>query len=128
MPVRRLAATVTLAVAFGALGACAARSGAPRDARPILEAVRSGDLEAIAACLHNDLEPCALALRPELAAKKAALLRAGALAAIVSGSGPTVLGLVADGADAREVARGVEEDFDRVEVVRSRHRCLERLR
>jgi 4-diphosphocytidyl-2-C-methyl-D-erythritol kinase len=45
---------------------------------------------------HNDLQPAALALRPELAAVIDGLRAAGALVAGVSGSGPTCFGLFAD--------------------------------
>jgi 4-diphosphocytidyl-2-C-methyl-D-erythritol kinase len=48
------------------------------------------------ALAENDLQPAALALRPELAAFIDGLRSAGALAAGVSGSGPTCFGLFAD--------------------------------
>jgi 4-diphosphocytidyl-2-C-methyl-D-erythritol kinase len=48
------------------------------------------------ALAENDLQPAALALRPELAAVIDGLRSAGALAAGVSGSGPTCFGLFAD--------------------------------
>ena len=100
---------------------------APR-AHGRVAALGAGDLETVARSLHNDLEPAAVYLRPELAAKKDALLRAGALAAVVCGSGPTLLGLAADRAQATAVARAVEDEFDRVEVAGGRRTCLERLR
>jgi 4-diphosphocytidyl-2-C-methyl-D-erythritol kinase len=53
--------------------------------------------------LINDLEPAALALRPEIAAGLEALRDAGAARALISGSGPTAFGLFADLASA-EVA------------------------
>ncbi|NLT07324.1 MAG: 4-(cytidine 5'-diphospho)-2-C-methyl-D-erythritol kinase [Solirubrobacterales bacterium] len=62
----------------------AARARAQADAAPL------------AAALANDLQPAALALAPELEDGLAALRDAGALAAQVSGSGPTVFGLFAD--------------------------------
>jgi 4-diphosphocytidyl-2-C-methyl-D-erythritol kinase len=40
----------------------------------VLQALRTGDLEALAASLHNDLEPAAFALRPALAERREALL------------------------------------------------------
>jgi 4-diphosphocytidyl-2-C-methyl-D-erythritol kinase len=54
--------------------------------------------------LENDLEPAALALRPDLAGTLEELRAAGALAARVSGSGPTCFGLVAEGGTAERVA------------------------
>jgi len=69
---------------------------------PIFRAVE-GDLvramhtvrrvEDVAALMANDLEPAVLRLRPEVGEALAALRRGGALAAIVSGSGPTAFGL-----------------------------------
>jgi 4-diphosphocytidyl-2-C-methyl-D-erythritol kinase len=49
--------------------------------------------------LHNDLQRAAVSLRPELATTLRALAAAGAAPALLSGSGPTVLGLF--GAPAR---------------------------
>ena len=46
--------------------------------------------------MANDLQAPALRLRPELADVLAELRGRGALAAAVSGSGPTVFGIVAD--------------------------------
>lgn len=43
--------------------------------------------------LHNDLEAVTLSRYPELAALKAALGQAGAVGALMSGSGPTVFGI-----------------------------------
>ena len=54
----------------------------------------------LAARLENDLEAAALSLRPELEAALAAVRDSGALAARVTGSGPTVFGVFADRAAA----------------------------
>ncbi|MEV5603279.1 4-(cytidine 5'-diphospho)-2-C-methyl-D-erythritol kinase [Streptomyces sp. NPDC052299] len=70
----------------------------------LLDALRSGDPKALAATLSNDLQAPALALRPSLSATLAAGTEAGALAALVSGSGPTTAFLTEDEATAREVA------------------------
>lgn len=53
--------------------------------------------------LANDLEAPALALRPELQTVKTAARQAGAVAALISGSGPTVACLCEDGAAAEHV-------------------------
>jgi 4-diphosphocytidyl-2-C-methyl-D-erythritol kinase len=90
-----------------------------RDPDAVLQALRTGDVEALADALHNDLEPAAFALRPDLRERRDALRDAGALAAIVSGSGPTLVALAADAADARSIADRVAGDFARVEVVTS---------
>jgi 4-diphosphocytidyl-2-C-methyl-D-erythritol kinase len=57
--------------------------------------------------LENDLQPAALALRPELTAVLDELRSRGALAALVSGSGPTCFGLFPDLAAARAAAEGM---------------------
>ncbi len=85
----------------------------------VLQALRTGDLEALAAGLHNDLEPAAFALRPDLRERRDAMVEAGALAAIVSGSGPTLLALAADALHARTLADRLAGTFHRVEVVAS---------
>jgi 4-diphosphocytidyl-2-C-methyl-D-erythritol kinase len=54
--------------------------------------------------LGNDLQPAALALRPELAGVLASLRGHGALGALVSGSGPTCFGLFENRATAEVVA------------------------
>jgi len=92
---------------------------APSSPDAVLQALRTGDLDALAASLHNDLEPAAIALRPELAARRDAMRAAGALATLVSGSGPTMLALVRDAGDARRLAAEVEGHFDSVEVAAS---------
>ncbi|WP_097915079.1 4-(cytidine 5'-diphospho)-2-C-methyl-D-erythritol kinase [Streptomyces sp. b84] len=76
----------------------------PTASPDLLAALRSGDSGALAAALGNDLQPAALSLRPSLAETLAAGTEAGALAALVSGSGPTTAFLVEDASAARKVA------------------------
>jgi 4-diphosphocytidyl-2-C-methyl-D-erythritol kinase len=85
----------------------------------VLQALRTGDAEALGAALHNDLQIAADHLRPELRDGREALLEAGALGAIVSGSGPTVVGLAASPQEAVTLAAKVRDRFDRVEVALS---------
>ncbi|GAA2163945.1 4-diphosphocytidyl-2-C-methyl-D-erythritol kinase [Humibacillus xanthopallidus] len=56
----------------------------------LMGALRSGDPVALGAALHNDLEPAAFSLRPDLEELRDAGVEFGALGGIVSGSGPTV--------------------------------------
>ncbi|NGN70332.1 4-(cytidine 5'-diphospho)-2-C-methyl-D-erythritol kinase, partial [Streptomyces sp. A7024] len=76
---------------------------APEASEDVLRALRSGDATALAAALRdsNDLQPAALSLRPDLAATLKAGEAAGALAGLVSGSGPTTA-FLAEGAEAAE--------------------------
>jgi 4-diphosphocytidyl-2-C-methyl-D-erythritol kinase len=70
----------------------------------LIEALQSGDAKNLAPFLQNDLQEAALAIRPELQQTIDAGLEAGALAAIVSGSGPTIAMLVESSDAARTVA------------------------
>ncbi len=70
----------------------------------LLVALSAGDPLVIAGLLHNDLQEAALALQPELAELLKAGMAAGALAAIVSGSGPTIALLAANAAEANAIA------------------------
>lgn len=80
-------------------------SGSP-DA--LFVALRQRDPAVLAPALGNDLQPAALSLRPALAETLDAGTKAGALAALVSGSGPTCVFLARDADHAGEVAAGVE--------------------
>ncbi|MGP3772656.1 4-(cytidine 5'-diphospho)-2-C-methyl-D-erythritol kinase [Streptomyces sp. SDT5-1] len=75
----------------------------------LLEALRTGDVAGLAATVTNDLQPAALSLFPSLKDTLAAGTSAGALAAIVSGSGPTTAFLCADEPSARAVATALSE-------------------
>lgn len=84
------------------------------DAVRALAELPLGDL---AQRIENDLEPAAVALRPELVHTRESLLRRSALVARVTGSGPTVFGVFADRNAAEAAARDLEE---RALVVRLR--------
>ncbi|CAO1650033.1 4-(cytidine 5'-diphospho)-2-C-methyl-D-erythritol kinase [Salinibacterium sp. NSLL150] len=69
---------------------------APTVETDVLQALRAGDPHMLAECLHNDLQAPALKLQPSLAAVIELGEKNGALAGVVSGSGPTVAFLTAD--------------------------------
>jgi 4-diphosphocytidyl-2-C-methyl-D-erythritol kinase len=73
-----------------------------------LREIASGSLDDLAAAVENDLEPAALALRPELGRPLAALRERGALAVAISGSGPTAFGVFADRPKARAAAETID--------------------
>jgi 4-diphosphocytidyl-2-C-methyl-D-erythritol kinase len=80
----------------------------PADPRPIvdtdvLQALRAGDPQMLAAAMHNDLQAPALHLEPSLSGVLELGEQNGALAGIVSGSGPTVAFLVSDPDSALEL-------------------------
>jgi 16S rRNA (adenine1518-N6/adenine1519-N6)-dimethyltransferase len=101
---------------FDELGLAAPLEGRWPD--DLLAALAAGDAERLAASLHNDLEPAAFDLLPSLAKSKQRLQEAGAVGAIMSGSGPTMLGLCRDEDHATSVARTVRSGSARVEVAR----------
>ncbi|MCL8014084.1 4-(cytidine 5'-diphospho)-2-C-methyl-D-erythritol kinase [Streptomyces sp. AS02] len=76
----------------------------PVASEPLLDALAKGDPDALAAAVSNDLQPAALSLFPELADTLAAGRTAGALTALVSGSGPTTAFLARDSGAAEKVA------------------------
>ncbi|HIW95336.1 MAG TPA: 4-(cytidine 5'-diphospho)-2-C-methyl-D-erythritol kinase [Candidatus Corynebacterium gallistercoris] len=99
---------------FGQLDALRAQAAA--DSRPLttagkpdelLTALRSADPHQLAPHLANDLQPAAISLLPELRETLAAGKEAGALACIVSGSGPTIAMLCDTHAHAVDVATAV---------------------
>ncbi len=70
----------------------------------LLAALRGHDAEQLSEYLTNDLETAALSLRPELDRVLQAGLDAGALAGLVSGSGPTCLFLLESDTDAEMIS------------------------
>jgi 4-diphosphocytidyl-2-C-methyl-D-erythritol kinase len=80
------------------------RVEAPEVRPELLSALLSGQPAALAVALSNDMQDAALSLRPELAATLQFGLDQGALAAMISGSGPTCLFLAADSRRAVDLA------------------------
>ena len=82
----------------------ARRAGDPSG---LQRALMHGDPEELAPLLVNDLQAPAISLMPSLRETMAAAKEAGALASIVSGSGPTIAMLCADAEQAIDVATAV---------------------
>jgi 4-diphosphocytidyl-2-C-methyl-D-erythritol kinase len=76
----------------------------PAPADPVIAALRSGSVADLGASLANDLQAPALGLRPDLRRALRAAEDAGAVAALLSGSGPTVAALAPDGESAVRIA------------------------
>jgi 4-diphosphocytidyl-2-C-methyl-D-erythritol kinase len=72
-----------------------------------LRALATGPLATLAAGVENDLQPAAMSLRPAIGETLDQLREAGALAAAVSGSGPTAFGIFSDPAVAERAAAAV---------------------
>jgi len=83
----------------------------------VLQALRAGDAAFLADGLHNDLQAPALHLQPRLAEVLEVGESNGALAGIVSGSGPTVAFLAADPDAALELRGALRAE--RLQVVRA---------
>jgi len=73
------------------------------EAGPVLAALAAGDPEQLAPLLGNELQAAAVSLEPTLRRALGAGVDAGALAGIVSGSGPTCAFLCASAASAVDV-------------------------
>ncbi|MFG2379784.1 4-(cytidine 5'-diphospho)-2-C-methyl-D-erythritol kinase [Streptomyces avermitilis] len=79
----------------------------PVASQELLDALAKGDAAALAATVSNDLQPAALSLFPSLTDTLDAGRAAGALAALVSGSGPTTAFLTRDADAAEAVAQAL---------------------
>ncbi|WP_068402432.1 4-(cytidine 5'-diphospho)-2-C-methyl-D-erythritol kinase [Kribbia dieselivorans] len=88
----------------------------PRPTPELMAALRTGDVDALAAVVSNDLQPAALALNPALRETLDAGMEYGALAGFVSGSGPTCAFLTASAEASIDlaVALSASEIGDRV--------------
>lgn len=82
----------------------------------LLAALDAGDPHALAAALHNDLQPAALDLRPALGTLIEAGEAAGALRGVVTGSGPTCVFLCESADAARATAADLRASYDVVLV------------
>ena len=68
-----------------------------------------GDIETLAKLMQNDLEPAAISLLPSIRNTMTSLELAGAIKAMVSGSGPTVMGLFESREKASQACAVLEE-------------------
>jgi 4-diphosphocytidyl-2-C-methyl-D-erythritol kinase len=81
------------------------------DPEALLEAAASGKAEVLGPLLFNDLEGVVARRHPAVGEAKQHLLAAGALGAIMSGSGSSVVGLARDRFHAEEIASGFGNAF-----------------
>jgi 4-diphosphocytidyl-2-C-methyl-D-erythritol kinase len=87
---------------YGAFDALGGKTGPGPE--PVLAALRSGRPEDLAEVLSNDLQAAAISLRPALRRVLDAGVDIGALAGVVSGSGPTIAFLARDAPHATRLA------------------------
>lgn len=83
------------------------------------EAVEAGDFQAVCARLGNVLEDVTLKLHPEVQQLKEAMIRLGADGVLMSGSGPTVFGLVSKQSKVPRIYNGLRGFCKEVYAVRS---------
>ena len=101
---------LSTAQVYAACDRLRARAGQAAVAEPaaldkrLMAALRSGEPAELAPLLSNDLQPAALSLRPDLRRALSAGAEHGALAGIVSGSGPTCAFLAQDSRHASDLA------------------------
>lgn len=86
----------------------------------LLAALRAGDALALGNALSNDLTEAALSLRPELEDTLSIGIEAGALGAILSGSGPTAMFLATDEQHSLDIAFALSSASGCADVVQSR--------
>ncbi|WP_331712496.1 4-(cytidine 5'-diphospho)-2-C-methyl-D-erythritol kinase [Aeromicrobium choanae] len=86
----------------------------------LINALRAGDAHALGRALSNDLTDASLSLRPELADTLEVGLEAGALGAVISGSGPTTAFLAASEEHALDLAMALASTGSAADVIQSR--------
>jgi 4-diphosphocytidyl-2-C-methyl-D-erythritol kinase len=79
----------------------------PAGTRRLMEALKTRSPSRVAVALTNNLEGFVTPTLPAVDRMKAALLAAGALGAVMSGSGPTVFGMARSPDHARQIRRRV---------------------
>lgn len=100
-------------------GECGATVGPPEASEGLIAALRTMDTAAVGAALHNDLQPAAISLHPDLQDVLDAGVELGAHGAVVSGSGPTVAFLVSSQAEAIDLSVGLAARGPQGEIKRA---------
>ena len=108
-------ATADVYARFDELGAAPVES----DPSAIADGLARGDRDRVAESLRNDLTEAALSLRPSLAPVRDALVSAGSLGVVMSGSGSAWCGLARDAGHAERIVAAVGPSVDRAWAVRS---------
>jgi len=81
------------------------------DIDDIEQAIKAGDIAGIAASVYNVFYPIVSSIHPVVSQAVDFLLRAGALGAMMSGSGPSVFGIVSGESEARRIAQSAAKAF-----------------
>lgn len=75
----------------------------------IIKGLEEDSLKSVARCMGNVLEDVTIPMHPEIDQIKREMLEAGAIGAMMSGSGPTVFGLFENRAAARTAQKNIRE-------------------
>lgn len=75
----------------------------------IIDGLKTGDLKKIGSCMGNVLEDVTIPMHPVINEIKKEMNAAGALGAMMSGSGPTVFGLFESRASAKAAQRNIRD-------------------
>lgn len=82
------------------------------------DAIANGSYEEMCASVGNVLESVTLKLHPEVSSIKEQMKRFGADAVLMSGSGPTVFGLVSNETRTTRIVNGLRGFCDEVYAIR----------
>lgn len=88
-------------------------------ARKMQQAIEAGDFGGVCNHLGNVLEDVTLRLHPEVQQLKEAMIKLGADGVLMSGSGPTVFGLVSKQSKVARIYNGLRGFCKEVYAVRS---------
>lgn len=94
--------------------------------REMIKAIENQDYEGICSCLHNALETVTFELYPEVKMIKEQMQRFGADGVLMSGSGPTVFGLVNKQSRVQRIYNGLRgfcQDVYAVRLISQQHTC-----
>ena len=81
-----------------------------------IEAIRQGDLARMCGLCENVLEGVTIPAHPQIAAIKEEMLGAGALTAMMSGSGPSVFGIFSDKEKAEHVCAALRAKPEKIQA------------
>ena len=104
---RQAAISVSTKTVYEALDS--KETGTHPDIDGIIDGLKAGSLKRVAACMGNVLEDVTIPIHPVIEDIKREMMEAGALNAMMSGSGPTVFGLFENRGAAREAQRRIRE-------------------
>jgi len=90
-----------------------------RSIKIILSALKSGKITQIGNSLYNRLEEVVIPRHPQIAKIKKRLLELGACGALMSGSGPSIFGIVGDYQEAKRIHNKIKKDFRKVFFLKS---------